>query len=103
MLIAFFIQLQINMPRSIINQPRLATIEADVATNTTTASTALGTTTSLTFGTGRTTLYSDDYVSILWDGSSGQYQPFFQLTALWVNSESYVNAGQLLVQDGSSP
>ena len=98
------------MPRSCLNQSSLETLRTTVAANTsavatasTAATTALGTTTVLTYGTGRTTLYSDDYVSILWDGSGGQYQPFFQLTALWVNSESYVNAGQLLVQDGSSP
>ena len=98
------------MPRSCLNQSTLDTLRTTVTANTsavatasTAATTALGTTTVLTFGTGRTTLYSDEYVSILWDGSSGQYQPFFVLTALWANTEAYVNAGQIAIRDGSSP
>ena len=98
------------MPRSCLNQSSLETLRTTVAANTsavatasTAATTALGTTTVLTYGTGRTTVYSDDYVSILWDGSGGNYQPFFVLTALWANTEAYVNAGQMLIKDGTSP
>ena len=84
------------MPRSILNQPRLATIEADVATNTA----AAGVTTRLSFGASRTTLYSDEYISVFWDGATAnEFQPFFQLSGAW---SGWVDAGQLIVQDNGS-
>ena len=88
------------MPRLILNQPRLAVLETDVSTNTTNIATAAGVTMSLSFSASRTTVYSDEYVTVFWDGATAyNFQPFFQLSSAW---SGWVDAGQLIVQDNGS-
>ena len=95
------------MPRSCLNQSSLETLRTTVAANTsavatasTAATTAAGTTTSLFLSASRTTLYSDEYISVFWDGATAnEFQPFFQLSGAW---SGWVDAGQLIVQDNGS-
>ena len=95
------------MPRSCLNQSTLETLRTTVAANTsavatasTAATTAAGTTTSLFLSASRTTLYSDEYISVFWDGATAnEFQPFFQLSGAW---SGWVDAGQLIVQDNGS-
>ena len=57
-------------------------------------------TTRFSFGASRTTLYSDEYVTVFWDGATAyDFQPFFQLSSAW---SGWVDAGQLIVQDNGS-
>ena len=95
------------MPRSCLNQSTLETLRTTVTANTsavatasTAATTAAGTTTSLFLSASRTTLYSDEYISVFWDGATAnEFQPFFQLSGAW---SGWVDAGQLVVQDNGS-
>ena len=61
--------------------------------------TGVGVTMRLAMNASRTLVFSDSYISVFWDGSSNQFQPFFTLTSAY---NSWIDGGQFVILDQGS-